>query len=984
MNKLLLAIFTLLTAASHALGQEQQEKLYLWTGFVQPDEGKAIQEMQEPLTQEQVEARIAEVQHDLLTLRDTKAAEAAIDHLWLQVNFKCSMDPDERKEQLIAVALARSEIFTYSQSWNNAKKALGNLALTKADTSPGRPPMLASISQSHGRWLEQIAEDVRIKRGIIKINKKSQSGTVDGPQIRPGLSKELEAYVLGDFGTVDPRLILHIEKSLRSGSSEAITQLGSRSAPSLAYLILQDLDTAKEIFSIDPFWVLQQVSSEAVFRIIKDHFPSASDDWKYRAFHTYKERRTQIFRMSEPKDKEFSLSRIPHSDEVLGHFVRNEQTRSAAIIYAGSLKSYFFRQADGHLSSALAEVFDDCDTEQKVQITHYTASMPEEDLITIATKAISSEHSNLRAVAVNSIRLCPGSYHYLYPLAEDPDPEVRRTVAWAFIARSSYLEGYTKEDFLELLETDEAQAALLKLVEDPAPEVRDIAIQSLTDKEGWMFPNVELYIAAIPHLTRSPKKFFLLPFPNLEAKKGFVNAAASSTNRMIIGELDHNFKQLEWDSEHSVYREALLTRSQDSNIPFPIPRQDYVERFDAVQFKASLAGRMYMQGQAALAIKVFTDMKDIESIKHLNDPVRLTKAFKILPIGYAQYSFENAPNESRNLIQSAGDRISKSSSLNDEYFSNLSRDPDASDYSRLLAGIILIERGSSLAEATAFGLLSEKNLDSSFLKTRITNAFFQDPDRHQEFLHNIAWMECENEGLQILFLAGFKHSRSINSFVEPLLMSLLHESQRKRSLYAEELFQEISEKGLTNEHWESIARIAMEAGNGSEQSALRCIKKSQASSFIKPLGEIICKTVESGADTNRVSTACIVLASFRTKEAADELLSCIGRASSEFAKDRILKELDDLRTYYEQRSYWASFETAAPSKDTAADELLAMLRAEDPQIREAALLGLIPLGKAEVIPRVIPLLKDENESVRKAAKQVLGALQKVRVADDED
>lgn len=984
MNKLLIALLTLLSLAPPMFAQEQAEELYLWSGFVQPKEGKAIQEMKDPLTQEQVEKRIAEIQHNLKTLREIKIAEADINYLWRQVNLKCNMKPEVRKEQLISVALARSEIYAYSQSWDKSKQALTVLALTKTDSNPTKPALLAPISDDYETWLKLFGNDERITGRLIDIRKMSTGSLGDGPQIRPVLSQELEDYILNNFGSVDPALLAHIAKSLRNGNVDAVTQLGQRSIPSLALLILQDLTKTNEIFSSDPFLALLSVDSGSIFQIISDHFPNATLDWKFRSFQTYKERRSQILQWANKESQHRALGSIPHSDLVLAHFVKEQSLRKETLDFVGALSGNTMRREGSNLGQSLGEIFNECNLSEKIQITSFSVNFPLYIQKEVGLKALGSKDPQLRYFGVSSLNKTPQLFPLLLPFAKDEDSDIRAAVSHIFGDRSSFQHGYTREDFYSFLESEEAQEAFLALITDPNEKVRQFSIRHLISRNhNWNFPDVELYIAAIPYIDFNPREFFRIPFRTENDEIHFLNSVVKSDNLLLIKQFDDNLHKLNWKEKGSTYLSAFIARSQKATVPFPSGRDGDSEA-KVLSYHRYLANRLSHSGYTSAAIKTYVDIGMPQALMDIHDQEKLSLGFSELPAPYALRCLAEIRKESRSILLVCQKRVLETKEVGDKELEAIALNEEVSGLARMLALEALFIRSSGLAESTALALLDETSLNIENDVNSIPAFYFQEPQRHHDFLFEVAWKKYNNTVLQQFFFATLKHSSTIEDFVTPLLKSVIEPRNTFWMNYSEDLFHEIDRLGLTEQLWKEIVEVAISPNSVGGVNALRCIQRSQSNVFIKPLGDYICRPTGDKGGENRVKFACGVLASFKTKEAADELISCLDRVESKWAREEISKQLDDLRKYYEQKSYWESFETAVPNTNTAANELLAMLKDEDPQIREAALLGLIPLGKAEVIPRVIPYLKDDDEKVRAAARRVLDALQEVRKDSRED
>ncbi len=984
MNKFLITLLVLLTMSPPTVAQEKEPELFFWTGFVQPESGKAQQVVKDPLTLDEVEAKIARIKHDLQTTRKVKAAEAEIRALWRHVNLKCSMPLDVRKEQLIAVAIARSEIYGYSQSWEKANSALSVLALTTADVDPAEPLLLVSVSREYESWLREISNDSRLRQARYEIGLRSVNGQISGQKQRIKLSDELEIYIQSNFGEIGNSLFTHVGKSLREGNPEAITQLGDRAIAPLALYILSDLKEAKEIFNSDPFLVLQNIDKEAVNRIIKDHFAEANTEWRFRAYQTYETRRKQI-RSYDVNSHSSSYGRRPHICTIAKHFLEDKHLRTKVIRHSHDFQ--YFNPVPLELEKTLIQIAANEGIEQASFALNWSERFTPEGKRKILLTALNAKEEELRASASNIIRSSGEFLDAIIPLASDPSERVRQNVAWS-LARGELeqvrINGQITYPFLN---RPEVQKALGLLLRDSNERVRTVAFQVLLDKSPWTMSNVEIYLAVMKSIPEnSVRQFVKLKFSELDDQARFVEGIIASSDGTLIAAFDLYLSEMDWADATEAYSDGLKKRLTMTDPPFPNMDHKFFDHTIPSYYFQNLTSRLRQAGLIALGIHVCVKANRLEFLNQLASPPQIMlDALNELPAqdSLSILSMKNQVFDP--LITSAMERIIPDTDVPDSDLQKIVTNPSIYHPARIAALQALFERGSSKAKTASLELLTSPQLDltTSMLES-ITKCYYHDPDIQLAFLQTVNENLGTNPYLGFLFLLNSPQSSNQEIFIEPLLDLILTDEFSVDQRQTSTVFNFMHKRGLALHYREKLIQAIQLLNPQIYPLALDCIQKSQKPEFIADLGSLIQNPTNHRKWLNMADLASYTLASYRTKEAADELLVCLERTNDEKLRIQILSHLNGLRTYFEQRNYWHGFETDAPNRDGAVNELLTMLKDPDPEIRAAAVSGLVPLGKPEVIPRIIPLIKDENQKVREAAKKAIAKLQEIAPTSDGD
>jgi HEAT repeat protein len=109
-------------------------------------------------------------------------------------------------------------------------------------------------------------------------------------------------------------------------------------------------------------------------------------------------------------------------------------------------------------------------------------------------------------------------------------------------------------------------------------------------------------------------------------------------------------------------------------------------------------------------------------------------------------------------------------------------------------------------------------------------------------------------------------------------------------------------------------------------------------------------------------------------EAAETLLKGLGSTADENVRKACFDALDTIRRYQEEKERWAQRRSSRQAQDAAIAELLPMLADKDANVRAQAARSMGALGAVEQLPALVRLLKDSDQTVRKAAQEAIDAL----------
>lgn len=127
-------------------------------------------------------------------------------------------------------------------------------------------------------------------------------------------------------------------------------------------------------------------------------------------------------------------------------------------------------------------------------------------------------------------------------------------------------------------------------------------------------------------------------------------------------------------------------------------------------------------------------------------------------------------------------------------------------------------------------------------------------------------------------------------------------------------------------------------------------------------------------DVNAPTAALDALTRYFDDRAADIILKVAGSTPDPGLREAAFQSLTTIRKYQEEKGRWKSQQSSGEAWVQSVHDLVGLLDDAEPAVRAQAVRGLATLGAKQEMPRVVRMLKDKDESVRKAAEEALGAL----------
>jgi HEAT repeat protein len=949
----------------------------IWDGKLFGPEGKLVERDLVPVEFDYIRDQVNEIEQAQAIHRNSTESIKRLNHLWLLINRPGSMPADERAKTLAMVARAKCSTYLQLHDHANAFVAASLMGLGQ------EPILLDGLKPNLIKYSKEdivIMEKAYNAKGLSKLRDEAAKGIQDRvSHIREiGLNLTSYSYIAEHFGEPNPKTHSTVESHLHQGDMEAILQLGVRAVPALAASVLSDLEGVIHGFSIDPLIALLDVDELAASQLMVDYFETGGSEWKLRILNAFERIPDQGTLRSD--EHRFGPNRIwpaifeklalypPTQVRTLSHL--NQGNRSIAI--TSSLASSLGAQIIGlNADRALAIL-------RKIP-----SGVPYPNVKPLLDIAVEHQDDEVRMKAVEMYSRTISNRSFLLHLASDPSASVREALAKTFAQQPYYYKG--SRGFTSRLEpTEQATQVLASLIQDQDAEVRAASLQSFM-RWNHDYPTADIYIRALGQVqTREDchDVIFRTRQLTLDERRRFIEQAAASDDPIILAGVDKWLTWANYSEEFEWYSSILLQRVHSEKVPIFSGINDERntdERLKSLFHRFSSNNPIHKGFGIQFALIINQPELLTSSAWGMADVQNNYYSLPIIEPHFALRILQEAEPKARQAYSVAAENLIGNTGDFEEELALLVRDTSRPLIARIAALGVLMRKGNSQAERLALELFEinirlSKRMDDYFFQ----NLYFRDKKRQQKFLRALLVEERPLTELTVYAASHFDKSENPEEFFSRILSEDALGHSKLHHILIRPTFTSIRQNNLHAQFIPEIIR-ASRYTSIPNFGALRCMDEHQNPVFIPALGALIRDENSDHEISFEEKKASIeVLEGFQNEAAAKELLKCLASATSEGIRQRIHEALASIRAYHEQKNYWENVGTAAPNLDGAVNELLAMLQDEDASVREAALLGLIPLGKSEVIPRVIPLLKDENANVRKAAKQVLDALQAAR------
>ncbi|MBL8862176.1 MAG: hypothetical protein JNK02_09200 [Planctomycetes bacterium] len=175
--------------------------------------------------------------------------------------------------------------------------------------------------------------------------------------------------------------------------------------------------------------------------------------------------------------------------------------------------------------------------------------------------------------------------------------------------------------------------------------------------------------------------------------------------------------------------------------------------------------------------------------------------------------------------------------------------------------------------------------------------------------------------------------------------------------------------------WDGVRSALSDPESIARAGALGTIARLRPPQGLDWLAQLLHDPAQSRRDGATIASA---IAGYLSEEAAEILLRGAELAPNADARKACLEGVAEIRAFLEQKQSWKQRTSGAQQRDAAIADLAALLDSKDPATRAEAARGLATLEGVEHLPRLVRMLQDPDEGVRKAVRAALDRLNATR------
>ncbi len=987
-----------------ALSAQELGKGLVWAGQYVDREGETRTWPVQPLDVPKLEQAFAEIELHWQTTRDLEACDVMVDLLWLRVNDQRAEQVPNLLYQVFSPARARYLLSTGRPA--AAKRALDQvlLPLTGLQVEFGAPQLMPppEAATEEATSLLVCVNWRAARQGLIE-EADAMLAAQAPPPVAPAAPGELErlleelpaerrAFLERQFGLPGASMDREVQRMVQQGNEKGLGNLGLRAAPSLALRVLAELDDPASVDLFDPLEVLVRIDPDGAVALMDGFVEEAPQAWQFqvveilggRMHHNLEDGlwRDALSGWPKPADRYQAL---------VAKLLRSDLIRPRALPLLRNLAQA--NALDAELIDLLGELLQALPERQAAELAAQLISNGEDaypgtdalwDLL-----LLSSDRLELRQLAADVLyRTIHGGA--LWQAGNDVNLQIRlksfqllnqRTCGtWVWRSGSPRLNRTPinpvhNEDWLELLE---ARLAFM------GNELDDSAIPILfrVDMASWRPHWNDLVLnkaLADPKVAES-----LLRSDGLGDRRAeTLLTLTESPNPKVLELLDERLsRQWDWHVDNGIGAQLLARRWDHPQHPFakkadrPFLRTfflnsvchgqdgaafilDFILGEGDAEMLARLAGQLWNEDRALNPFLV--------ALRRLS-PADRFRLLDLWPDDIHRNPLETTFLQP--LVEEEGV---------DEWIAGIAApSTQRSLLQRVVACQVAVRRGHPDAEALGLALLREPDWlpwsEEIAQASELCGFVFDDAERQLRFLDAVLEDPAIHEDMKLRALERFDplDEEAAADLAERILTRWpdgpMNRSAIRRALSV------LAQAPSTPARLALLHRAAA-AGSLTATQGLAELRDPQ---LVPVFVAALKASADSTHERERLQDAAVeALLNIGDDQAALALAEALLWAETPEVRGRIQSALAALRMYREEIAYWRGEPEveAAPSRDGALRELLAMLRHEDPALRIEAARSLAAFQVLESVPPLIRLLSDGDESVRAAAREALDRLQ---------
>ncbi len=880
--------------------------------------------------------------------REFQAAESMLNGVWLQA---VSVKPFEgQRELLVDVALARSELF----------EAQGQVELA------GEATRYLLLNANAPRWKTRMERLVPASAELIALtNKTSMHPRLEAR--RRELFERSRKADAGDQESLETILRDHIE----TRNFKFVTEIGARAVPVLADVVLERPNEFPTVVHEDPLFFLVMLGERQAAELILRNIDAGGYAWHQRIIRAMELH--DVLAMDEkwgdrPRAGAPRPCLVPEWPEILARFLATpDSAREAMKLVSQTI------EADGvtaEMAQALNAALDSGQPDLKhdaLSVLKYQGR--KQSMFPVLEHAVAGDDPFVRRFAADKL-LAYRTSEALRKRVDDPEPAVRTKLA-TLLGRHT-IPNY---NMWPAVTDAEGRALLLRLAEDEDVEVRRAAAESIVDLAEPLGDDVYFRLLDDPD-AGVRMELVILDHPRPEFLSRVLDRLAADTDEEVLEALDERLRDNEKWHEHSTALRAAATRrllervrpmSQDGYdrvirhlagsdqgfrtlIEAALREEDGAILKRTLDFQSSIRTSFGHGSTGFLALDDATLADTLPALYRANEqsyynvrnaierayPPRWAAMRRLL-------AREDAPIHVRlgaAKIASKGGGEEFRRQLLDLLADPLWRTRPPSETDRELLGMIGDALPSPDVNPLCLELARRRDvLDELCLTLMVEYRPSQPLGRDISLAVLDRWFSADGRTFIAVRKALF-HLRSLPDHVDPKLLK-------------------------------SAART-----EGYAETAVETMGALRSPEYLSILGECLNANwiYEPTSRRNVQFAAARALEGYLSDEAADLLLAGLGMASEDSVRDVCRQALENIRRYENEKRLWQEHKEGRLERDDAIVSLLALLADDDATIRAEAAKGLGTLGAVEYIPRLIEMLRDENDDVKSAARQALARL----------
>jgi len=958
----------------------------LWLGVVGPLAGAAgVQEEQEapapavaleveewvplvrkgvPLAEERVEAmpaEIARVELDLEVHRDFADARERLLRLWCEASTE--RFDGAQWELLVQLALARAHLEIEAQRFDLAARHLDRLLLALPEgkreglgdvelIAPSEA--LTAMEREHleDPRLVELREEVAAARGELAID-----------LIGAGLDSE-DPYV---------QMVL---ANLRARNTGALYTMGRPALPILEPLVLQTPDQL-ETWQRDPLFVFWKLSGLRSARVSLAGLALRSEIWPLRVARQLEQRK--IPGLYEPETRRLW-------GEVIEKLLADPRVVVDVLPRALDLYEADYRGAS--LEQALVDAW--TSTNAEVRQTVLTRLGRESDLdafLPLLEKVLATGGVEDRRQAADWIARKCSTLGALRDHVDDPDPEIRQSLAYGVYKRIGNSQWRVSDESAELLQqlATDGSVAVRRWVgksfeQEPYP--RDVCSTLARDPE----PEIRRRIAELRFDDDSLLRTRLFEILAADSDSGVVARVVEFLNR-------RSFYDNPAMPTRAEYVGTVVSRLRNTTRPY---RESLTVDVLTGIFRRFLTIDAGVEALTRVALEV--DDPELLAALTTENPYQ-RGVFPVLDLPpdlvgellarvcrkVGGVDVDDRLLDGRSWSEPRGDeeltamlwKLSSDTALHyrarASALAGLARHDDPRAHDAVVA--LFVEEGWSerMTMASADPRLALRDLGKAFSpaeRDRLARDLLDDPRVRPEPLDS--------------FLAGYGEADLPNGMAQRILERFFDGTEG--GVPAAEVMVSLALRTVAADPSpRDLERIvaALHQPSWTEFLVYR-FGEFPDPRWLPLLGEALqCSWItDPGRRSSCAKAAANSLASQCSDEAAEVLLDGMRRAFDDSVRSACMKALERIREFREEEEKVHARRTAALDRDQAILDLLALLEDPEPEIRAEAARGLATLGAVDALPRLIRLLRADSDVVRAAAREAIERLHTETDAED--